>query len=190
MTGLSMMTTDLSAKRLQVLKEVIPGLTRVAVLVNPDTPYHSDVLREIKTVAPSLSIKLSIVRARTAEQINAALHAARQAHAEALYVIIDPFYFNHRMALLASTSSVGLPVRYGERSFSEAGALMSYGPNFAVLFRRAAGYVDRILKGANPGDLPIGQPTQFELVVNLKTAKAFGITIPDSILLRAEEVIK
>jgi putative ABC transport system substrate-binding protein len=123
-----MMTIDLSAKRLQLLKEAIPRLTRVAVLGNPDTPYRSKKAR--------------------------------------------------------------LPVIYGERSLADAGALMSYGPNFGDRFRRAAEYVDRILKGAKPGDLPIEQPTTLELVVNLKTAKALGITIPNSILQRADEVIR
>ena len=189
-TGLSMMTTDLSAKRLQLLKEAIPRLTRVAVLWNPDTPYHPKVVEEIKAVAPSLSIELSFVGARTSEEIGPAFSAVRRAHAQALYVIIDPHFFNHRRTLLALASKARLPVIYGERNFADAGALMSYGPNFGDMFRRAAGYVDKILTGAKPGDLPIEQPTELELVVNLKTAKALGITIPESILLRADEVIR
>ena len=189
-TGLSMMTTDLSAKRLQLLKEAIPRLTRVAVLWNPDTPYHPKVVEEIKAVAPALSIELSFVGARTSEEIGPAFSAVRRAHAQALYVIIDPHFFNHRRTLLALASKARLPVIYGERNFADAGALMSYGPNFGDMFRRAAGYVDKILTGAKPGDLPIEQPTKLELVVNLKTAKALGITIPQSILLRADEVIR
>ena len=189
-TGLSMMTTDLSAKRLQLLKEAIPRLTRVAVLWNPDTPYHPKAIEEIKAVAPSLSIKLSFVGARTSEEFGPAFSAASRARAQALYVIIDPHFFNHRMTLLALASKARLPVIYGEKNFAEAGALMSYGPNFGDMFRQSAGYVDRILKGAKPGDLPIEQPTKFELVVNLKTAKVLGITIPQSILLRADEVIR
>jgi putative ABC transport system substrate-binding protein len=184
------MTTDLSAKRLQLLKEAIPQLTRVAVLWNPDTPYHPKVVEEIKAVAPSLSIELSFVGARTSEEIGPAFSAFRRAHAQALYVIIDPYFFNHRMTLLALASKARLPVIYGEKNFADAGALMSYGPNFGDMFRRAAGYVDKIFKGAKPGDLPIEQPTKFELVVNLKTAKALGITIPQSILLQADEVIR
>ena len=190
LTGLSMMTTDLSAKRLQLLKEVIPRLTRVAVLWNPDTPYHPKAIEEIKAVAPSLSIKLSFVGARTSEDFSAAFSAVSRAHAQALYVIIDPYFFNHRMTLLALASKARLPVIYGEKNFAEAGALMSYGPNFGDMFRRSAEYVDKILKGAKPADLPIEQPKEYELVINLKTAKALGLTIPESILLRADEVIR
>ena len=189
-TGLSMMTTDLSAKRLQLLKEAIPRLTRVAVLWNPDTPYHPKAVEEIKAVAPTLSIQLRFVAARTSEDFGAAFSAAKRAQAQALYVIIDPYFFNHRRTLLALASKARLPVIYGEKNFVEAGALMSYGPNFGDMFRRSAEYVDKILKGAKPGDLAIEQPTKFELVVNLKTAKALGINIPESILLRADEVIR
>jgi len=189
-TGLSMMTTDLSAKRLQLLKEAIPRLRRVAVLRNPDTPYHPKAVEEIKAVAPSLSIQLSFVSARTSKDFNAAFSAARQAEAQALYVIIDPYFFNQRTTLLALASKARLPVIYGEKNFVEAGALMSYGPNFGDMFRRSAEYVDKILKGAKAADLAIEQPTKFELAVNLKTAKSLGITIPESILLRADEVIR
>ena len=189
-TGLSMMTTDLSAKRLQLLKEVMPRLTRVAVLWNPDTPDHPKAIEEIKAVAPSLSIKLSFVGARTSEDFSAAFSAVSRAHAQALYVIIDPYFFNHRMTLLALASKARLPVIYGEKNFAEAGALLSYGPNFGDMFRRSAEYVDKILKGAKPANLPIEQPKEYELVINLKTAKALGLTIPESILLRADEVIR
>jgi putative ABC transport system substrate-binding protein len=189
-TGLSMMTTDLSAKRLQLLKEAIPRLTRVAVLWNPDTPYHPKAVEEVKAVAPTLSIQLRFVAARTSEDFGAAFSAAKRAQAQALYVIIDPYFFNHRRTLLALASKARLPVIYGEKNFVEAGALMSYGPNFGDMFRRSAEYVDKILKGAKPGDLAIEQPTKFELVVNLKTAKALSINIPESILLRADEVIR
>jgi putative ABC transport system substrate-binding protein len=189
-TGLSMMTTDLSAKRLQLLKEAIPRLTRVAVLWNPDTPYHPKAIEEIKAVAPSLAIKLSFAGARTSEDFSAAFYAFSRAQAQALYVIIDPYFFNHQMTLLAFASKARLPVIYGERNFAEAGALMSYGPNFGDMFRRSAEYVDKILKGAKPADLPIEQPKEYEFVINLKTAKALGLTIPESILVRAAEVIR
>ena len=189
-TGLSMMTTDLSAKRLQLLKEMIPRLTRVAVLQNPDTPYHPKAIEEIKAVAPSLSIQLSFIAARTSADFSAAFSALRRAQAQALYVIIDPYFFNHRMTLLASASKARLPVIYGEKNFVEAGALMSYGPDFGNMFRRSAEYVDKIFKGAKPADLPIEQPKEYELTINLKTAKALGLTIPESILLRAHEVIR
>jgi putative ABC transport system substrate-binding protein len=189
-TGLSLMVADLSAKRLQLLKEVIPRLTRVVVLWNPATPYHPKVVDELKEVAPSLSIELSFVGVRTPQQFGPAFSAISRAHAQALYVLDDAFFVIHRMTLLKLALKARLPVIYSQRNFPDAGALMSYGPNIEDLFRRSAGYVDKILKGAKPGDLPIEQPTQFELVVNLKTAKTLGITIPEAILLRADEVIR
>ena len=185
-----MMITDLSAKQLQLLKEAIPRLTRVAVLWNPATPYHPKVVEDLKAVAPSLSIDLVFVGVRTPEQFGPAFSAFSRAHVQALYVANDAFFFHHRTTLLKLASKARLPVIYEERNFPDAGALMSYGPNIADLYRRSAGYVDKILKGAKPAGLPIEQPTKLELVVNLKTAKALGITIPESILLRADEVIR
>jgi putative tryptophan/tyrosine transport system substrate-binding protein len=189
-TGLSLMTAELAAKRLQLLKEAIPRLTRVAVLWNPNTTFHTGVNEQLKAAAPSLSIKLNFVAARTPEEFGPAFSAVSQAHAQALYVLDDAFFFTHRTTLLKLASKVRLPVIYGERNFPDAGALLSYGIYVEDLFRRSAGYVDKILKGAKPGDLPIELPTKFELVVNLTTAKALGITIPQSILLRADEVIR
>jgi ABC-type uncharacterized transport system substrate-binding protein len=189
-TGLSLMTTDLTAKRLQLLKEAIPRLTRVAVLWNPATPYHPKVIEELKAVAPSASIELNLFSARTQEEIAPAFSAVSRAHAQALYVIVDPLFFKHRMTVLNLASKARLPTMYGLRPYVDEGGLMSYGPNYEDLFRRSAGYVVKILKGAKPGDLPVEQPTKFELVVNLKTAHAVGITIPESILLQADEVIR
>ncbi|MBI3527055.1 MAG: ABC transporter substrate-binding protein [Betaproteobacteria bacterium] len=189
-TGLSAMTEDLSAKRLQLLKEAIPRVARVAVLWNPDAPWHAKVIEQLKAAAPSLSIKLNFVPARTPEEFDAAFSAMRQAHAQALYVIEDAFFFGNRMTLLKLASKARLPIIYWVKEFAEGGGLMSYGASYGDLMRRSAGYVDKILKGAKPGDLPIEQPTKFELVVNLKTAKALGITIPQSILVRADEVIR
>ena len=189
-TGLSTMVPELSAKRLQLLREAIPWLSRVAVLWNPATPFHPKVAEELKAVAPSLSIELSFVSARTPEEFGPAFSAVGRAHAQALYMIESGFFQAHRTTLLKLASNARLPVMYGEREFVDAGALISYGPNFGDLFRRSAGYVDKILKGSKPGELPIEQPTQFELVVNLKTAKALGIAIPQSILLQADEVIR
>jgi putative ABC transport system substrate-binding protein len=189
-TGLSNMSIEVSAKRMQLLKEAIPGLTRVAVLWNPDTPYHTTVIEELKAVAPSLSIKLSLMGVRTPEQFGPAFSAVSRPHAEALYVIHDNLFFTHRTTLLKLASKGRLPAIYAARYYADEGGLMSYGANIEDQMRRSAGYVDRILKGAKPGDLPIEQPSVFELVVNLKTAKALGITIPQSILLQADEVIR
>jgi putative ABC transport system substrate-binding protein len=189
-TGLSVMLTELSAKRLQLLKEAIPRLTRVAVLWNPDTPFHAKAVEDLKAAAPSLSMELSIVSVRTPEEIGPAFSAMTRTHAEALYMLGDAFFNSHRTTFLKLASKARLPVISVSSQFVDAGALMSYGPSFGDLFRRSAGYVDKILKGAKPGDLPIEQPTQFELVINLKTAKALGIMIPKSILLQADEVIR
>jgi putative ABC transport system substrate-binding protein len=184
------MMVELSAKRLQLLKEVIPRLTRVAVLWNPDTPFHVKVVEDLKAVAPSLSIELNFVSARTPEEFGPAFSAIGRGHAQALYVIGDPFFLVHRTSLLKLASMARLPDIHGGRQFVDAGGLMSYGTDSVDSSRRQAGYVDKILKGAKPGDLPIEQSTKFELVVNLKTAKALGLTIPQSILQRADEVIQ
>jgi putative ABC transport system substrate-binding protein len=189
-TGLSSMGAELSTKRLQLLKEAIPRLARVAVLWDPDNPYHPEVIEELKAAAPSLSIQLNFVSARTPEEFGPAFSAISRAHSQALYVVESGFVFAHRTTLLKLASKARLPVIYGERQSVDEGGLMSYGPYYGDLFRRSAGYVDKILKGAKPGDLPVEQPTKFELVVNLKTAKSLGITIPESILLRADEVIR
>ena len=147
-------------------------------------------MEELKAAAPSLSMELSFVGVRTYEEFGPAFSAVRRARAQAVYVIEDALFFNHRMTLVKLASKARLPIIYWVKEFAEGGGLMSYGASYGDLFRRSAGYVDKILKGAKPGDLPIEQPTKFELVVNLKTAKALGITIPESILLRADEVIR
>jgi len=189
-TGLTIMLTDLSAKQLQLLRETVPRATRVAVLWNPDTPYSLKVIEELKAAAPSLSIELIFVGVRTTEEFGPAFSAVSRARTQALYVIGGPLFGHHRATIAKLASKARLPTMFNARVNVEGGGLMSYGPNYGDLFRRSAGYVDKILKGAKPGDLPIEQPTKFELVVNLKTAKALGITIPESILLRADEVIR
>jgi len=189
-TGFTIMIPDLSAKQLQLLKEAVPRLGRVTVLWNPNTPYSAKVLGELKAAASSLSIELKFVGARRPEEITAALSAESRAHAEALYVIEDPLFTTHRTTILKLASKARVPTMYGGRHWVEGGGLISYGANYDDLARRSAEYVDRILKGAQPADLPIEQPTKFELAVNLKTAKTLGVTIPESILLRADEVIR
>jgi putative ABC transport system substrate-binding protein len=190
-TGLSSVTTELHAKRLQLLKEAIPRLTRVAVLWNPDmAPWQTKALEELKAAASSLSIELRFVGVRTPETSDAAFSTASRGHAQALYLLENPLFFYQRKALAKLALKARLPAMYGTRAFADEGGLMSYGVNYVDQVHRAAGYVDKILKGARPGDLPIEQPTKFELVVNLKTAKALGLTIPEPILIRADEVIR
>jgi len=189
-TGLSLMKTEVTAKRLELLKNAIPRLTRVAVLWNPDTPWHPKAVEDLKAAATSLSIALTFASVRTPEQFGPASSAVGRAHAQALYVLDDPFFVIHRSSVLKIESTLRVPCMYGIRKFVDEGGLMSYGPDYIDLVRRSAGYVDKILKGAKPGDLPIEQPTKFELVVNLKTAKAIGIIIRESVLLRADEVIR
>ena len=189
-TGLSTMLTDLAAKQLQLLKEAIPRLTRVAVLFDPDQLWHAKAIEELKAVAPSLSIQLSIVGARTPVEFGPAFPAVSRAQATALYLPDSPLFVANRTTLLKLASKARLPAIHSERRWVDEGALMSYGATYVDQLRRAAGYVDKILKGARPGDLPIEEPTRLELVVNLKTAKALGLTIPESILLRADEVIR
>jgi putative ABC transport system substrate-binding protein len=189
-TGLSMMTSELSPKRLHLLKEAMPHLTRVAVLWNPATPYHPKMIEELKAVAPSLSIKLTFVAVRTSQDIDPAFSAVSRSQAQALYIIEDALFVTHRTTLLTLAAKARLPTMSAQREYVDAGGLMSYGPIVAGLFRRSAGYVGKILNGAKPSDLPVEQPTQFELVLNLRTAKAIGLTIPESILARADEVIR
>ena len=189
-TGLSAMTTDLTARRLQLLKEVMPRLTKVAVLSNPDAPYSPRVIEELKAAAPTLSLELSFEAARMPTQLAPAFSAFTRAHTQAVYVIADAFLSVHRTTLIELSFKARLPVMSSNNDLTEAGGLLFYGPNFRELYRRSARYVDKILKGAKPGDLPIEQPSKFELVVNMKTAKALGIKIPESILLRADEVIR
>jgi putative ABC transport system substrate-binding protein len=189
-TGFSLMLRELSAKRLQLLKEVLPQVTRVTVLSNPTVPWHAKVIEDLKAAAPSLSIELSFAGVKTPEDIAPAFSAVNRARVQALYVIEDPLLLVHRPSLFKLASNARLPTIHGNRKYVDAGGLLSYGANYGDLFRQSAGYVDKILKGAKPGNLPIEQPTKFELVVNLKTAKALGIKIPESILLRADEVIR
>jgi putative ABC transport system substrate-binding protein len=189
-TGLSMMATELYPKRLQLLKEVKPQLARAAVLWNPDHPLHASAAEELRRIAPSLSIELAFVGIRTPEQFDVAFSEIARAKAEALYVVEDPIFFAHRAALLTLASAARIPTIHELSRWPDAGALISYGPDLHDLFRRAAVYVGRILKGAKPADLPVEQPTKFELVINLKTAKELGLEIPATLLALTDEVIE
>jgi putative ABC transport system substrate-binding protein len=189
-TGLSMMATELYAKRLQLLKDINPRLISAAVLWNPDHPFHAKPAAELKAIAPSLSIELSFVDVRTPDQFNTAFSDITRANAQALYVVEDPVFFTHRRTILEMAAAARLPTIHELTRWPEAGALMSYGPDLNDLFRRAAFYVARILGGAKPADLPVEQPTKFELVINLQTAKALGLDVPPTLLALADEVIE
>jgi putative ABC transport system substrate-binding protein len=188
-TGLSGLT-EVGGKHLQLLRELSPGKEVIAVLVNPETPFARLALKEIKTAAEANRIRLVILEARTAEQVPRELQAAVTAAAGGLLVLGDPLTYSLRREIADLSAKFRLPAVYPSREWVEAGGLMSYGADRRQMYRRAAEYVDKILKGAKPGDLPVEQPTKFELVLNLKTAKALGLTIPPSLLQRADQVIE
>jgi putative tryptophan/tyrosine transport system substrate-binding protein len=188
-TGLSLQFTDLAGKRLELFREVVPGLRRLAIMANISS--HSAVLEmhEVQTTARTLSLEVSTLEIRRAEDIAPAFEALK-GRADALYICGDPLLNTNRIRLNALALAARLPTMLPFREHVEAGGLMSYGANFADLFRRAGDYVDKILRGAKPGNLPIEQPTKFDLVVNLTTAKALGLKIPESFLQLADEVIE
>ena len=189
-TGLSLMVPELGGKRLQLLKEILPGLSRVAVLWNAANPYASLVAREMEATATTLGVQLQALVVRGPDDFAGALAAATTGRAGALTAVEDPLTITKRTQIVDFAAKSRLPAIYGVKEFVDAGGLMSYGVNLVDLYRRAAAYVDKILKGAKPADLPVQQPTKFEFVINLKTAKALGLTIPPSVLLRADEVIQ
>jgi putative tryptophan/tyrosine transport system substrate-binding protein len=189
-TGLSYLGSELIGKQMELLKEAVPNLSRVAVLSNPANPTHAPRLREANSAAQALRVKLEPIEARTPSDVDKAFASMTRARVGGVLVLSDPMFTfeSGRLTRLASKSS--LPAMYGLREHVAAGGLMSYGPDFPDLSRRAAYFVDKILKGAKPSDLPVEQPTKFELVINLKTAKALGLTIPQSLMQRADEVIQ
>jgi len=189
-TGLSVMGSELGVKRLQLLKDTVPELSRVAVLWNPDARAQTKTIDELKQAAHSLSLQLSLVPVRAEKEIGAAFATINRTHAQAICVLSDAQLLVHRGRLLDLASKARIPAIYIERRFVDDGGLMSYGVDWAQQWRRAAGYVDKILKGTLPGDLPIEQPTKLEFVVNLGAAKAIGLVIPESVLLRADDIIK
>jgi len=189
-TGLSLMLPEISAKRLQLLKEVLPRLSRVAVLWHPDIPWHTPMLKEIEAALPLLGLQALPIAVRGPDEFEGAFSTMTKGHVGALFVGDNPVYVMHRDRLLALAAKHRLPTLFGHREFVPAGGLMSYGPSLADMFRRAAGYVEKIRKGAKPADLPVEQPIKFDLVLNIKTAKALGLTIPESLMLRVDEVIQ
>jgi putative ABC transport system substrate-binding protein len=188
-TGLSYQGPDLTGKRLELIRELVPGLRRLGVIANIGTPGTASEMREVQTTAKSLGLQVAIPEFRRAEDIAAPFEALKSS-ADALYVCADPLVNNNRVRIATLALGAQLPTIYGEREHVEVGGLMSYGPNLSDLFRRAAELVDKVLRGRKPADLPVEQPTKFDLVINLKTAKALGLAIPPSLLARADEVIE
>lgn len=186
-TGLSLRASELRIKQLQLLKEVLPRLRRVALLRTPATPLDT---KEMEVAARSLDVASLFVEARSPSELPAALASAARGRADALMVLGGSMFFAHRGPLAELAATHRLPTIYLLREFVEAGGLMSYGVDLRENFRRAAGYVDRILKGAHPGDLPIEQPSKFELAINTRTAKALGLTFPASMLVRADHIVE
>jgi putative ABC transport system substrate-binding protein len=192
LTGLSYSAFGLEiiGKQLELFKEAIPKIRRVAVLSNGANPIQPLAIREANVAARSLAVPLQVLEVRGPNEFDSAFAAMARDRAGGLLVVPDSMFVFQRTQLADRAAKAGLPAVYGWREHAEAGGLMSYGPDLSDLFRRGATYVDKILKGAKPADLPVEQPTKFELVINLKTAKALGLTIPQSLLVRADEIIR
>jgi putative tryptophan/tyrosine transport system substrate-binding protein len=188
-TGLSSLVADLAGKRLELLREVVPALRRLAIMGNVGNPLTVLELGEVQAAAGTLGLEVHTLEIRQAQDITPAFEALK-GRADALYVCIDALVNANRIRINTSALGARLPTMHGSRDYVEAGGLMSYGPNYPDLFRRSADYVDKILHGAKPGDIPVEQPTKFDLVVNLTTARALGLDLPPTLLARADEVIE
>ena len=189
-TGVSLLGSELEAKRLGLLHEIVPGAASIGVLVNPEFPDVDLELRELQQAASAINRQISIVRASTAAEIDSAIATLAQQRAPALLVAQDAFFAIRSSQLVALAALYKLPAIYVQREFAEAGGLVSYGADFSDAYHQAGIYVGKILKGAKPADLPVMQPTKFELVINLKTAKALGLAIPSAVLSIADDVIE
>jgi putative ABC transport system substrate-binding protein len=189
-TGMTEMASELGAKRLQLLTQTVPGLSRVAVFWNPPNPAYGPVLKELEAAAQTMGVAIQRLEVRVPEDFESALEAATRQRAGALFVPGDPLVTNRPRMVADLALKYRLPTITDFRELPEAGGLLSFGPDLVDSYRRAATHVDKILKGANPADLPMEQPTKFDLFVNLKTARALGLTIPQSVLLRATQVIQ
>ncbi len=188
-TGLSTQNTDRGGKRIELLREMVPNLRRLGIMGNASYPAALLEMDEVRTVAQTLGLEPVMIEIRRAEDIVPALEHIK-GRADALHVIGDAFVSSHRVPINTLSLSLRLPTTHNNREYVEAGGLMSYGPNIPDLFRRAAEYVDKILRGTKPGDIPVEQPTKFDLVINLTTAKALRLTVPPTLLARADEVIE
>jgi putative tryptophan/tyrosine transport system substrate-binding protein len=190
-TGLSNLRSDLGGKRLEILKDTIPGLARVAIIGTSTTPGNTQALADVERAASTFALRLQVLEVLGPKDIETAFNAATtDGHAGAVLVLASPYLLSNRAQVADIAARSGIPTMYYTSDYVKDGGLMSYGVSITDLFRRAATYVDRIVKGARPGDLPVEQPTKFELVINLKTAKALGLTVPPTLLARADEVIE
>ena len=190
LTGLSSATPDLAAKHLQLLKEAVPGLARVGFLWNANAPAGTLALGETEKAAAVLGVKVHPVEIRQAEELDDAIASIARAQAKGLIVFGDPLTFSHRQRIMQTASQRGLAAASGAREFVDAGGVLSYGPGFPEMLRHAAMYVDKLLHGAKAAELPVEQPTKFELVLNLKTAKTLGLTMPQTLLGRADQIVE
>jgi ABC-type uncharacterized transport system substrate-binding protein len=189
-TGVSFLTAELDPKRMQLLSELVPEARVIALLVNPNNPQSERIVKYVQEAARSKAVQLPIVTATSEGEIDAAFAGLAQLRARALAIGSDPFFFSRRNQIVALASRNTVPTIYQEREYVEAGGLISYGASIAAVYRQAGIYAGEILKGTSPADLPVQQPTRFELVINLKTAKALGLAVPQSLLQRADEVIE
>ena len=189
-TGVADLDIELSGKQLELLKEAIPGLSRVALVLNADNPKHQEALREAEVAARALGMQLQPVGVRDPGEFTSAFSRITRERLGAVILVADSLFSGHRARLVDFAAKSHLPAIFWRKEFVQAGGLMSYGTSYPDLYGRAATYVDKILRGAKPADLPVEQPTKFELVVNMTTAKALGLTIPSSLLLRADQVIQ
>ena len=190
LTGLSIMATELDPKRLELISQLVPQAGVIALLVNPNNPSSEPTIRDAQEAAGAKSLQLHILKAGAEGEFQTAFDSLAQLHAGALVVAADAFFFSRREQLVALAARHAVPAIYEFREFAAAGGLISYGPSLTGIYRQVGAYVGQILAGAKPADLPVQQPTKFELVINLKTAKALGLPIPPSILARADEVIE
>ncbi len=190
LTGVTLFIVELTAKRLELLSELVPQARVVALLVNPNNPATEPIIRNVQEAASAKSLQLHVLKGGTESEIDAAFATLAQRQVGALIASGDPFFYSRRDQVVALAARHAVPVMYERREFAAAGGLISYGPSFNGIWRQVGIYAGKILKGAKPADLPVEEPTRFELVVNLTTAKALGLTVPPSILARADEVIE
>jgi putative tryptophan/tyrosine transport system substrate-binding protein len=189
-TGLSLQSSQLAGKRLQLLTEIVPKLARLVVLSNPTNPSHALAVQEMRAAAQSFGVGLGVVEASAPDKFDSALATVAAVRADCLVVLPDAVFFGQHRQMVTFAAASHLPALFPEKEVVEAGGLMAYGPSVPASFRRAAAYVDKILRGAKPADLPVEQPTTFEFAINLKTAKALGLAVPQTLLVAADEVVE